>query len=174
MRVEKKIIKNEWDTRIKDSKAMILTEYAGLSAEELTKLRSDLRNAKSEYKVVKNSIFKISANEHDISFFDDHLKGSIGVAFVKDDEDIVAVAKALSDYAKDNEKLSVKVGSLNGKAISDADIKALASLPSHEVLVGQLVCTLNGVIGNFVNVLRNNVKSVVTVIDAIKEQKENN
>lgn len=174
MRVEKKIIKKEWDVRVKGSQAMILTDYVGLTAEDLTKLRSDLRKVNSEYKVVKNSIFKLSANENNISFFDDHLKGSVGVAFVKDEDNIVSVAKAIADYAKENKKLSVKVGSLNGAKISESDIKELASLPSHTELVGKLVCTLNGVIGNFVGVLRNNVSSIVTVIDAIKEQKENN
>lgn len=173
MRVEKTLVRKEWLDKIEASKGMILTDYVGLSAEDMDELRKLLRDSEGEYRVIKNSVFKISAKEKGISFFDEHLKGPVGVAFVKDEDQIIKIAKVIKKFAKEHDNSPrVKVGALDGGEIKEARIKELASLPSREILVAQVVCGLNSVIVNFVGVLRERVRSIVTVINAIKEAKE--
>jgi large subunit ribosomal protein L10 len=100
----------------------------------------------------------------------DYFKGPSAVAISY--EDPVAPAKVLTQFAKDNNKLEIKVGVLNGKVLDAQSIKALASLPSREVLLAQLLSTLNAVPTSFVRVLAEVPRSLLNVLTAIKDQKE--
>jgi len=172
VRAEKTLIKDFWAEKIKESKSLILTDYMGLSAQDMTELRELLRRAKGDYQVVRNRVFKLSAKENGIESLDDFLNGPTGVAFFSDDN-IVEVAKILKDFAGSHADLpKVKVGLLEGKSVNASEIKQIASLPSREVLIAQVLGAMNGVVSNFVGVLRERVRSIVTVVNAIKEKKE--
>ena len=133
-------------------------------------LRRKLREANVEYQVVKNSLLVRASEDTEVASIKDHFKGPSAVAISYDDP--VAPAKVLTEFAKDNKKLEIKVGVLNGKVLDVQAIKALASLPSREVLLAQFLATLNAVPGSFVRTLAEIPRSFVNVLTAIKDQKE--
>src|SRR5690606_41390435 len=113
----------------RESNAVVLTEYRGLTVAQLKELRTSLRDNAS-YAVVKNTLTKIAANEAGISSFDDQLAGPSAIAFVHGDT--VAVAKALRDFSKANPLLVVKGGYFDGAPLSAAQVAKLADLESRE------------------------------------------
>ncbi|MCX3061862.1 50S ribosomal protein L10 [Streptomyces beihaiensis] len=120
--------------KLRDSNAAVVTSYTGLSVAQLKELRRSL-GENAQYRVVKNTLTKIAANEAGIQL-DEHLKGSTAVAFVTGDP--VTAAKGLRDFAKENPNLVIKGGVLDGKALSADEIKKLADLESREVLLAKL------------------------------------
>ncbi|KAA6221138.1 50S ribosomal protein L10 [Streptomyces albofaciens JCM 4342] len=120
--------------KLRNSNAAVVTAYTGLSVAQLKELRRSLGD-NAQYRVVKNTLTKIAANEAGITL-DEHLKGSTAVAFVTGDP--VQAAKGLRDFAKENPSLVIKGGVLEGKALSADEIKKLADLESREVLLAKL------------------------------------
>jgi large subunit ribosomal protein L10 len=114
-------------------------------------LRRRLRAEAVEYQVVKNSLLVRAADDTEAALIKAHFKGPSAIAISY--EDPVAPAKVLTQFAKENDKLEIKVGVLNGKVLDVNAIKALAALPSREVLLAQLLATLNSVPTSFVRVL---------------------
>jgi large subunit ribosomal protein L10 len=119
----------------RDSTAVLLTEYRGLSVAQLKELRTGIREH-ATYAVVKNTLTKIAANNAGISSFDAELAGPSAIAFVHGDP--VAVAKSLRDFAKANPELIVKGGYFDGNPLTAAEVGQLADLESREVLLGKL------------------------------------
>lgn len=117
------------------SQASVFTEYRGLTVTQLAELRTQLREAGTEYKVYKNSLVKIAANDSGYEV-NELLTGPVAVAFAKDD--IAAAAKALKNFSDANKALILKGGVLGENTISAEDISALAKLPSREVLLSQV------------------------------------
>lgn len=155
--------------RLKVTKAAFLADYRGLNVEKATELRRKLRAAGVEYRVVKNTLLRLAAQGTPVACLDAELKGPTAVALVTGDP--VAPAKALVEFAKANQKFELKAGMLDGKLLQAADVKALAELPSREVLLAKLLGTLNAPTGNFVGVLAAIPRSLVQVLSAIKDQK---
>ncbi|MFH8403294.1 50S ribosomal protein L10 [Streptomyces sp. NPDC018019] len=120
--------------KLRNSNAAVVTAYTGLSVAQLKQLRRSLGD-NAQYRVVKNTLTKIAANEAGITL-DEHLKGSTAVAFVTGDP--VEAAKGLRDFAKENPSLVIKGGVLEGRALSADEIKKLADLESREVLLAKL------------------------------------
>ena len=135
-RPEKVAVVAEVRGKLEASDAVVVTEYRGMSVAQIATLRSALRPADGEYKVYKNTLVRRAADEAGMSELNDQLVGPSGVVFVSGD--VAAAAKTLRDFAKANPLLIIKGGSLGGKALSDADVQALADLPSREVLLAQL------------------------------------
>ena len=117
-----------------NSDAAVLTEYRGLTVAQLKELRRSL-GENAEYAVVKNTLTAIAAKEMGIDAFDGHLSGPSAIAFISGDP--VEAAKSLRDFAKANPQLVVKSGYLEGKALSEDEIKRLADLESREVLLAK-------------------------------------
>lgn len=117
------------------SAGAVLTEYRGLTVQELQTLRRSL-GANANYAVVKNTLTKIAAEQAGFNGLDDYLAGPTAVAFIKGDA--VEVAKGLRDFAKANPALVIKGGYLDGKALDAAEIGKLANLESREVLLAKL------------------------------------
>lgn len=143
--------------KLENSDGALLTEYRGLDVPALAALRSELRAAGGEYKIYKNTLVRIAAREQDLDL-DELLTGPTAVAFVnaKDDGsagDPAAVAKALKDFAKSNENLVLKGGVVDGAILSADDIKALAELPSRDVLLSQIAGLLQAPLAEFVGLL---------------------
>jgi len=148
----------------------VLTDYKGLDVAAINDLRRKLRESNIEYRVVKNTLLVRASEETEVALIKDHFKGPSAVAISYDDP--VAPAKVLTQFAKDNGKLEIKVGVLNGKVLDAQAIMALALLPSREVMLAKFLGTLNAVPTSFVRVLAEIPRSLLNVLTAIKDQKE--
>jgi large subunit ribosomal protein L10 len=145
--------------KIEKAEAMVLAKYQGLTVEEDTELRKKMRDAGVEYKVYKNTLVTIAANELGKEDIVKYLQGPISIAFGY--EDPTAPARILNDFAKDHKKLELKAGLIQGELYDEAKIKELASIPPREVLLAKLL-------GSFKAPLSN----LVYLLNAIKEKKE--
>lgn len=155
--------------KLASAKAAFLADYRGLNVEQLNKLRSELRGAGVEYRVVKNTLLRLAAQGTGAAALDPFLEGPTAIAIAG--QDPVAPAKILSDFAKANAKFELKGGALEGKALSVEDVKALAELPSREQLLAMMLGSLNAPASNFVGVLAAIPRSLVQVLAAIQDQK---
>lgn len=133
-RPEKVAVVDEVRTKLETSNAAVLTEYRGLDVAATAELRRALREAGGEYKVYKNTLVRFATKELDLEL-DDLLVGPTAIAFVEDDP--VAVAKALKDFARTHPALVIKGGVLDGRLIDEGEIRALADLESREVLLAK-------------------------------------
>ncbi len=157
-------------SKLKSAKSVVFTDYRGLTVEELDEVRNKLRAEGVELKVVKNTLFQIASKEAGIELSKDATHNHpFAVAFGMEDE--VAPAKIAFEYSKKNDKFAIVGGVLEGKEISDIMVKSLASLPSREQLLGQLVGTIAAPMSGMVNVLAGNIRGLVNVLNAVAEQK---
>lgn len=168
---QKREIVSGLSSKMKAAKAMVFADYRGLTVEQDTELRAALRKAGVDYKVVKNTLTRFAANENGLEAIDSFLNGPTAMA--SSDSDPVAPAKILSEYAKKFDKLNLKVGVVEGKVIDENGIKALAELPSREVLIAKVLGSFNAPISGLVNVLNGNIRGLVVALNAIAEQKAN-
>lgn len=165
----KEQIANELNASFARSKVVILTDYKGLNVTTLNGLRSKLRTEGVTYKVVKNTLLVRASAHTDAALIKQHFKGPSAIAFSETDP--VAPARVLTAFAKENEKFEIKAGVLNGKVLSVQDIKALADLPSRDVLLARLLGALNAVPTGLVQVLSAIPRGLLNVLTAIKDQK---
>jgi large subunit ribosomal protein L10 len=147
---------------------MVLADYRGLTVEQDTALRSALRKAGVEYKVVKNTLTRFAVKESNLGGLESYLSGPTSLALSETDP--VAPAKILSEYAKKFEKLEIKAGVVEGKVIDVKGVNALADLPSREVLIAKVLGGFNAPITGFVNVLNGNIRGLVVALNAIAEK----
>ena len=136
MRAEKKTLTKEYLTRLNASPFFIVVDYKGLKVGHLTELRKRLNKAGAEVHVVKNSIFRIAAKEAGVADLNGTLAGQIAV--VTGQKDISAAAKVVKTFGAEFDKLKIKFGYLNNQRLDDADIMALADLPSHRSAARQV------------------------------------
>lgn len=157
----KKAKVEELAEKFKKAKMIILTEYRGISVLDDTKLRATLREAGCEYMVVKNSTITYALKDAKIEGFDTTLEGPTAVIVGYDD--YVAPAKAINDYAKNNDFYKIKLGAMDGKVIDVAEVKKLANLPSKDTLYAMLASALLG-----------NIRNLAVVLDQVREKQEEN
>ncbi|THB76829.1 MAG: 50S ribosomal protein L10 [Desulfobacteraceae bacterium] len=167
---QKKELVERLHQQLTEVEIAIVVDYKGLDVETMTKLRAELRQSEIQIEVVKNTLLKRASENTDAQCLNDFLTGPN--ALVISTTDPVAPAKILVNFAKDNEKLEIKAGSLNGKLLNEEEIKQLAKMPSKDELIGKFVCTINEVPTSFVRVLSLVPGSLVNVLNAIKDQKE--
>jgi len=166
---EKQQIAEDLRDRFSKSAIIVLTDYQGLDVAAMNDLRRKLRAEEIEYQVVKNSILIRASADNDGDLIKDFFKGPSAVALSYDDP--IAPAKVLAQFAKDNEKLAIKAGVMNGKVLDATAIKALAQLPPREVLLGQLLSALNAIPTSFVRTIAEVPRRFVSLLAAIKDQK---
>ena len=167
---QKKKITADLQGRFEKSTIVILTDYKGLDVAAMNALRRKLREADAEYQVAKNSLLVRASEGNDVALIKDQFKGPSAIAISYGDP--VAPAKAVTDFVKENKKFEVKIGVLNGKVIDVDGIKALSSLPSREVLLSQVLSTMNAVPTALVTALSDVPRRMLNVLQAIKDQKE--
>ena len=172
---EKQAIVADLKERLTTAKGAVLTSYKGLTVAQDTELRRALREAGVSYHVVKNTLTRIAAKEAGLDELAEHLEGTTALAVST--EDSVAPAKVISEFIKknkldDTEAFVVKAGLVDGKVIDVQDVKALASLPSREVLIAKLLGSMQAPISGTVNVLQGVIRNAVYVLEAIRQQKE--
>lgn len=147
----------------------VLLDYRGLTVEEETKLRAELRKAGVEYKVVKNTLLRFAAKEVGFDALVPVLNGPTSIAFSATDP--IAPAKIICEFAKKNDKVELKSGFIEGRVISIDEVKAIADLPSKEVLVAKALAGFQAPIYGFVNVLNANLRGLVVALNQIAEKK---
>lgn len=145
--------------RMKSAKVIILTDYRGINVADVTKLRADLRNTNSEYKVIKNNIIKRALDMNGESALDDLLTGPTAV--LMGDEDYLEPSKVLYNFAKDNDFYKIKGGIIDGKVMTPEEIITLAKLPSKQELIAKLAGCLLA-----------NISKLAVALDQVKAQKE--
>ncbi|MFC0675799.1 50S ribosomal protein L10 [Brachybacterium hainanense] len=153
----------------RESDAAVLTEYRGLSVQQLKTLRRAL-GADTTYAVVKNTLTEIAAREAGIDAFEGKLAGPTAIAFIKGEP--VTPAKALRDFAKENNQLVVKSGYFEGKALTEDDVKKLADLESREVLLAKVAGALKANLSKAAAVFQAPLSKTVRTVDALREKQE--
>ena len=171
MRLEKKQkITEDLHERFSKSAIVVVADYKGLDVSSMNALRRKLREEDIEFQVAKNTLLIRAAKDTEAALIEDYFKGPSAVALSYTDP--VAPAKILAQFAKDNQKLEIKGGVLKNKVLDVDAIKALAKLPSREVLLGQLLSVLNEVPTSFVRTIAEIPRSLLNVLTAIRDQKE--
>jgi large subunit ribosomal protein L10 len=158
---QKKAQVSELAQKLKNAKAIVLTDYRGLTVEQDTNLRKALRTANVEYRVIKNSVISFAAKDSDLGELEKYLQGPTGIAISETDP--VAPSKVLAKYAKDFEKLGIKGGVVEGNIIDENGVKELASTPSREELLAK-----------FIGSLQSPLYGLAAAINAIVEKQEQN
>lgn len=144
---QKKQVVSEITNKLRESQSTILVDYRGLSVAEVTELRAQLREAGVEFKVYKNTMTRRAVQEAELAELTDSLVGPTAIAF--SNEDVVAPAKVLNNFAKEHEALEIKGGAIEGSVATLEQIKELASLPSYEGMVSMLLSVLQAPVRNF-------------------------
>ena len=157
---EKEEIVNNLATDLKDANLVLLVDYRGITVEDVTKLRNDVREAKGEYKVIKNNFIKRALNLNGENGLDDLLEGPTALITTK--EDYLTVTKAIYNFAKNNDFYKIKGGIIEGKVMTAEEIITLAKLPSRQELLAKLAGSLLG-----------NITKLAATLDAVRMQKEN-
>lgn len=165
---EKKEVVAALAESLKTSCTGVIVNYKGISVADDTKLRKELREAGSEYKVVKNTLLKLALKDAGIEGLDGVLEGTTALALSKDD--YVVSAKILSAFAEKSKTFELKAGFIDGKPVDAKGVKELAELPPKEVLVAKALGGLNAPITGFVTVLNGTLKGLVVALNAIAEK----
>lgn len=156
-------------TKFATVKGAVLSDFRGLNVQQMVELRSRLRAAAVELEVVKNTLARRAAEETDFAALSDYFVGPTSIASTVDD--VVAMAKILTEYAKTEPKLDIRVGLIDGKVISSQDVAVLADLPPREVLLARMLAGMQGPIAGVVGVLHGVLRQLMYVLLAIKEAK---
>lgn len=154
------------------AKAAFLVDFKGMSVEEVTQLRKTLNPLDSEMRVVRNTLAKLALKEHPEmeTAISNSFEGPNAVVFAY--EDVSGPAKALSNFSKEVESLSLKTGVMDGKALDEAQINYLATLPGKDELRAKLLGTLQAPMGKFLRVCSEVPGSFVRVLNAHKDSKQ--
>ena len=145
--------------KLQKSQAVVLADYQGLTVEDDTQLRKNLREAGVEYKVYKNTLVILAAKELGLDSISEYLEGPVSIAFGY--EDATSAARILNDFAKTHKKLELKAGIVEGEVFNKEKVEQLASIPSKEVLIAKLLGSIKSPLSN-----------LAYLLNAIKEQKE--
>jgi large subunit ribosomal protein L10 len=176
LRSQKERLVEELAERLRSSQSLIAVDYRGLTMKEIDDLRTKLLEHGARFSVVKNTLTRRAAEAAGTESVLALLEGPTAIAFLESDGDPVAVAKALADAARTTRILTIRGGVLDGKSISDEEVRNLATLPAADVLRAQLVGALAGpmttVVGLFAAPLRDLVGVLQARIDQLEEQGE--
>jgi large subunit ribosomal protein L10 len=160
---EKVATVDDLKARLAGAKAVVLTEYRGLTVQQLSELRRQLRAVSAEYRVVKNRLARLAVSGSELKTLAPQLTGPTGVVVSRHDP--VAVAKALTAFTKTNQALTIKGGYVDGQRVDPGALKALADLPSRDALRAQLVGALQGPLARLVGLLAAPHREIAFVLE---------
>ncbi len=166
---QKKAVVSEVAEQIANANATILAEYRGLSVTQMTGLRTAAKEAGVFVRIVKNTLARRVVAGSQFECLQDHLVGPLALAT---SEDPVAVAKVLSEFAKQNDRLQIKVGAMNGAVLNSTEIAALAKLPGRDELLAKLVATMQAPVQKFVATLNEVPSKWVRTLAAVRDSKQ--
>jgi large subunit ribosomal protein L10 len=154
--------------QIEGVKAIVLTNYRGLNVEQLNQLRRRLREEKISYQVVKNTLMKLASKGTDLEKLNDYFEGPTAIAISYGDPALLA--KILSEFVKTQPSLEIKIGLIQGKLAPPEEVKALATMPPREVLLGQILGGIQIPGGQLAGVILSALQQVLGVIQARVDQ----
>jgi large subunit ribosomal protein L10 len=166
---QKEAIVKELAEKLKQSKAVVFSDFKGFTVKDMTTLRKELREQGVDISVVKKTLINLALKDAKMEADVKKMEGQIAIAVSAGDE--VAAAKILAKFAKANENLKIVGGILGTKELTAEEVNALAKLPSKEELLAKLVGTLNAPVSGFVNVLSGNLRGLVQVLKAVADSK---
>lgn len=169
---DKERIVAELADRLRSAQSLIVTDYRGLSVKEIDDLRTKLLEHGVRYTVVKNTLTRLAAEQAEAKDLLELLDGPTAIAFLESDADPAAAAKVLNEIAGAGKILVIRGGVLEGRTITEADVKNLASLPPTDVLRAQLVGALAAPMATIVGLFTAPLRDLVGVIDARIKQLE--
>jgi large subunit ribosomal protein L10 len=169
LRNEKQALIDEMTQLLTDADSLFVSDYRGLSVAELSELRGKLRERGATFTVLKNTLARIAAERAGREQLKPLLVGPTAVTVVG--EDPAGAAKALADYARTHQQLIVRGGLLQESVVDAAGVKALASLPSRDVLIAQVIGTMAAPMTGLVTVLQGTIGGFVRALGQVAEQK---
>jgi large subunit ribosomal protein L10 len=167
-REQKEKMVADYVDKMSRSKVLILADYRGLTVARMTDLRRKLRETDGQFQVVKNSLFTLALEKAGLPIPTEYLDGPIAVGYCQGDAP--PTAKALMDFAKEAESLRIK-GAIMGDNVLDYDaVKGMADLPPREVLLAQLLGSVQGPMSSLVSTLAAPLREIVQVLQARSEK----
>jgi large subunit ribosomal protein L10 len=160
---------SELEAQLEGAKAIVFADYRGTTVKKIDELRNSLRKENVTTKVAKITLIKRALEKNGVDTSTLDFKAPVAMLVSKEDE--VAPARILTAFTKENKNVQVLMGVMDNKVISASEVSSLAKLPSKQELRAQVVGTIAAPISGFVNVLAGNLRSVVYVLNAIKESK---
>jgi large subunit ribosomal protein L10 len=170
-RKEKEHVVSDMSKRAEGLKAAVLTTYRGLNVEQLNQLRRRLRDEKISYHVVKNTLIKLASKGTDLEKLRDYFDGPTAIAISHGDPTLLA--KILAEFTKSQPALEIKVGLIQGKVTTPEEVKSLATMPSREVLMAQILGGIQMPGAQLAGVIQSALQQVVGVIQARVDQLAN-
>lgn len=167
--VQKESIVEEIKVRLTAAAGIIMADYRGLTVKEMQELRSKVRGSGADLKIYKNRLTQIALRELAMPDLDEYLMGPTALVFVQDDP--VAPAKVLQEFAKGHQALEVKGGLVQNQVVGASAMKAIASLPSREELVAKVMGLLLSPIRGFMGMANAPASAFARTIRAVAEQK---
>ena len=155
--------------KLERASAIYFTDYLGLDVDSITKLRSEFFHASVEFKVTKNTLLKLAAENMKIKGLDDYLVGSTAIAISFNEP--TSPAKVLKSFMKEHDKPEVKAILFDGEVLEGSEYKKFASLPSKDELLTKFVIMLNSPMTNLVRTLSSPIGSLVNVLNILKNEK---
>jgi len=155
--------------RIRGSQSMILADYTGLTVLQMTEFRRNCRAQAVDCRVVKNRLARIAADDAEMSVMKDHLKGPTAIMFGMDSQ--VDAAKILVDFVKNNEKMQIKGGFVDGQYLDADQVVALSKVPSKDELIAKMMGSINSPVQGLAMVTNGVIAALTRAIDAVAKQK---
>lgn len=169
-RARKEELVAQYTELISNSKAIFLTEYSGLDVKEISGLRNDVYDADGSFHVTKNTLLQLALSSSEITIPDGFLEGQLATGFALGEAP--TLAKALVNFAKKNDNLTIKGGFMGDVFLTGEEIEALAKLPSLDQLRSQLLGLFNTPAQNIAGVVASGVRQVVNVLDAYTKKED--
>ncbi len=163
-RKEKEQIVSDLCKKIEGYKAVVLTHYRGLNVEQISQLRKRLREEKVYYHVIKNTLMRLASKGTDLEKLNDYFEGPTAIAISYGDP--ILLAKVLSEFIKTQPSLEIKVGLIEGRVAPPEDVKALATMPSREVLLAQILGGIQMSGGQVVGAILSILQQMLGVVQA--------
>lgn len=167
---EKKVIVADVATHAASAHSAIAAEYSGLTVGQMTKLRSRARQAGVYVRVVKNTLARRAVADTEFACMQDGLSGPLVLAFSIDEP--TAAARLMTDFAKEHDKLVIRLVALRGKLLAPEDAKRLAEMPTRDEAISMLMSVMKAPISKLVRTLAEPANKLARTIDAVREQKQ--
>ena len=168
-RARKKELVEQYAAQFGQATNLFVVDYKGVSVPEVTELRARVRKSGASYMVAKNTLIRRVIDGTSLEEIKDYFQGPTAIAY---GEDPVSLAKVLTDFSKEVPAIEFRGGLVDGQAVAASDIKAIASLPSRQELLAQLVFLLQSPITSFVRTLAALPRGLVVALDQVRQKKE--